>query len=63
MKANMSIKEIAQELNITQDRLYYLISIDSKLINEKEQHSARAHNKKICQNQDRHYFEDLPNEE
>lgn len=63
MKANISIKEIAQELNISQDRLYYLINNDSKLTAEKEQYFARIHNKNIDQNQEQHYFEDLPNEE
>lgn len=63
MNANIPIKKIAQELNITQDKLYYLIDNDAKLTAEKEKYYVRIGNANVCRHQEQNYLADLPNEE
>lgn len=62
MKSNVPMSEIAKELNIGRDRLYYIVENDPVLSAEKEAYSSRITNKKVDAGRERNYFEDLPNE-
>lgn len=63
MKADVPMSEIARELNIGRDKLYYIIENDPILSAEKEAYSSRITNKKVDAGKERNYFEDLPNEQ
>lgn len=62
MKADIPMSEIAKELCIGRDKLYYIIENDAALSAEKEAYSSRITNKKVDAGKEKNYFEDLPDE-
>ena len=56
------ITEIAKQLNISRDKLNYIIEKDDKLTKAKNEANSNKINKKISKGQEINYFEDLPNE-
>lgn len=63
MKSDVPMSEIARELNIGRDKLYYIVENDPILSKEKEVYSSRITNKKVDSGKERNYFEDLPSEQ
>lgn len=62
LKQDVPIAKIAIKLNITKDKLYYIIKKDNVLTKEKECADNRKINKKIEQGREINKFDDLPNE-
>ena len=56
------ITEIAKQLNISRDKLNYIIEKDDNLTKAKNEANLNKINKKISKGQEINYFEDLPNE-
>lgn len=62
LKNNLPITRIAKELNISRDRLNYILEVDEKLVKEKQEYDLRKINKKKATGQERNNFEELPGE-
>lgn len=63
LKDNTPISTIAKEMNISRDKLYYVIKNDEILTKEKQDYENRQVNKKKVERQEKNFFEELDGEE
>ena len=63
LRESIPISQIAESLNISRDKLYYIIKASPRLSREKEDYDNRKYNKKEAYGKAQNYFENLPGEQ